>query len=96
MAKEYTQRYWTDRAVKGLEDEAKKAGILPADARLVFGPGSPMNGISPSVTAYGPEGRIVTQPYYLPEFSHKHTAKDVEKLITAQEKVLRAVNDLKR
>lgn len=96
MAKEYSQRYWTDKAVKGLEDEAKEAGILPADARLVFGPGSPMNGISPSVTAYDADGRIVTQPYYLPEFGHKTTAKDVEKLINAQAKALRAVNELKR
>jgi hypothetical protein len=96
MSKEYTQRYWTERAVKGVEDEAKDAGILPKDARLVFGPGSPMNGVTPTVTAYDTEGRIVTQPRFLPEFSHKDTAKTVEKAMNAIERTLRAVNDLTR
>jgi hypothetical protein len=96
MSKEYTQRYWTNRAVKGVEDEAKDAGILPKDARLVFGPGSPMNGVSPTVTAYDPEGRMITQPRFIPEFGFKDTAKTVEKAMNAIERTLRAVNDLTR
>lgn len=95
MAKDRTQREWTDYAVKALESEAKQAGLLNEDTELKFSPGSPMNGISPEVVAYrGSGNRYEIQPSWLKTFTLKDTAKTVERLIDAQTKVIWAVNQI--
>lgn len=99
MAKDRTQREWTEYSVRSLENEAKIAGILPMDARLYFSPGSTTNGISPTVVAYSTAGennnRLNPQPRFIPEFKIKDTAKTVERACDMIERALRAVNELK-
>jgi hypothetical protein len=95
MAKDRTQREWTEYSVKALEVQAKEAGLLPEDARLYFQPGSPTNGVSPDVVAYGPDNhRLNPQPYFIPSsFTIRDTAKKVERACDIAERVLRAVNE---
>lgn len=96
MAKDRTQREWTEYSVKALEEQAKLAGILPMTARLYFSPGSTINGVSPVVTAYDLENnRLNPQPRFIPEFKIKDTAKTVERACDIVERALRAVNELK-
>lgn len=95
MAERRTQRDWTDFAVKALEAEAKMAGLLGYEERLVFQPGSVTNGISPEITAYNTTGRVPLQPYWLPRLTYKDTAKIVERLADTQCSVLRSVNQLR-
>ena len=92
MAKKLTQRDWTEYSVKDLQVKAQEAGLLGADERLVFEPGSTVNGISPTITAYNHEGRVRTQPYWLPRLTIKDTAKTVERLADEQARVLYSIN----
>ena len=87
-----TQREWTEFSIKQLQVSAQQAGLLGADERLVFVPGSRTNGISPEIVAYNHEGRVRTQPYWLPRFYIKDTAKTVERLVDEQNRVLYSVN----
>lgn len=92
MAQKLTQRQWTEFSVKDLQQKAQEAGLLGADERLVFEPGSTINGVSPSITAYNHEGRVRTQPYWLPTLTIKDTAKSVERIVDQQCKVLYSIN----
>lgn len=87
-----TQRQWTEFSVKDLQNKAQGAGLLGADERLVFEPGSKTNGISPTITAYNHEGRVRTQPYWLPVLTANDTAKTVERIVDQQCRILFAIN----
>lgn len=87
-----TQRQWTEHSVKDLQVKAQEAGLLGADERLIFEPGSTVNGVSPSITAYNHEGRVRTQPYWLPTLTTKDTAKTVERIVDQQCKILYSIN----
>lgn len=92
MAQRITQREWTEYSVKDLQVRAQEAGLLGADERLVFEPGSKVNGISPTITAYNHEGRVRTQPYWLPILTANDTAKTVERIVDQQCRILYSIN----
>lgn len=88
MAPKRTQRDWTEIAIKVLQERAQEAGILGTNERLVYEPGSVTNGISPKITAYDNQGRLPLQPYWIPSFNPKETARIVERVVDGQAKLL--------
>lgn len=70
--------------VSQLDVEAKQAGILPADHKLVYNGGNITNGISATVMVQGPEGNYVHgYDRFIPEFNYKLTRKDQYRLLEA-------------
>lgn len=67
-----------------LEVEAKQAGILPLDHKLVYNNGNQSNGISATVMVKAENG-VYTYPEYrfIPEFSYKTTRKQQYQLLEA-------------
>jgi hypothetical protein len=92
MAQRRTQRDWTELAIKVLQERAQEAGILGSNERLVFEPGSTANGVSPKITAYNDHGRLQHQPYWIPSFNPKETARIVERVVDGQAKLLYSMN----
>ena len=92
MGKYRSQRDWTELSIKVLQERAQEAGILGANERLVFEPGSAVNGVSPKITAFNDHGRLQHQPYWIPSFNPKETAKIVERVVDGQAKLLYAMN----
>jgi hypothetical protein len=92
VAQRRTQRDWTELSIKALQERAQEAGILGVDERLVFEPGSVSNGVSPKITAYNESGRLQHQPYWIPSFNPKETARIVERVVDGQAKLLYSMN----
>lgn len=67
-----------------LEMEARVAGLLPDDHKLVYNAGSTSNGISATVMVQGPDGNYVHgYDRFIPEFNYKLTSTDQHRLLTA-------------
>jgi hypothetical protein len=70
--------------VSQLDIEAKQAGLLPFDHKLVYNAGSPSNGITATVMVQGPDGQYVHgYDRFIPEFTYKTTATMQHRLLTA-------------
>jgi hypothetical protein len=70
--------------VATLEMEAKVAGILPDDHKLVYNAGSTTNGISATVMVQGPDGNYVHgYDRFIPEFTYKTTTTMQHRLLVA-------------
>jgi len=70
--------------VATLEMEARVAGILPDDHKLVYSAGSISNGISATVMVQGPDGNYVHgYDRFIPEFTYKMTSTDQYRLLLA-------------
>jgi hypothetical protein len=80
-------RYTKDEirsAVASLEMEARVAGILPDDHKLVYNAGNTSNGISATVMVQGPDGNYVHgYDRFIPEFTYKTTSTMQHRLLTA-------------
>jgi len=70
--------------VSQLDIEAKQAGLLPHDHKLVYNAGSTSNGISATVMVQGPDGNYVHgYDRFIPEFNYKLTTTDQYRLLSA-------------
>jgi hypothetical protein len=70
--------------VSQLDIEAKQAGLLPLDHKLVYNAGSTSNGISATVMVQGPDGNYVHgYDRFIPEFNYKLTTTDQYHLLSA-------------
>lgn len=70
--------------VANLEMEARVAGILPDDHRLIYNAGNTANGISATVMVQGPDGNYVHgYDRFIPEFTYKTTSTMQYRLLTA-------------
>lgn len=70
--------------VATLEMEARVAGLLPDDHKLVYNAGSTSNGISATVMVQGPDGNYVHgYDRFIPEFTYKTTSAMQHRLLTA-------------
>lgn len=75
--------------VNQLDVEAKQAGILPLDHKLVYNGGSTSNGISATVMVQGPEGNYVHgYDRFIPEFTYKDGPTVQARLLLAATNVL--------
>jgi hypothetical protein len=78
--------------VAQLDIEAKQAGLLPMDHKLVYNAGSTSNGISATVMVQGPNGNYVHgYDRFIPEFTYKTTTTMQHRLLTAAINVLYAL-----
>jgi hypothetical protein len=67
-----------------LDVEAKQAGLLPLDHKLVYNGGNQSNGISATVMVKGPDGNYVHGfDRFIPEFSYRTTRKQQYQLLEA-------------
>ncbi len=82
--------------VATLEMEARVAGILPDDHRLVYNAGSTSNGISATVMVTGPDGNYVHgYDRFIPEFNYKITSSEQYRLLEAAVNVFYAFRVLR-
>ncbi len=78
--------------VATLEMEARVAGLLPDDHKLVYNAGSTANGISATVMVQGPDGNYVHgYDRFIPEFTYKTTSSMQHHLLTAAVNVFYAM-----
>lgn len=78
--------------VAQLDVEAKMAGLLPMDHRLVYSGGSTTNGISATVMVQGPENRYVHGfDRIIPQFNYKMGPTEQFRLLEAALNVLYAL-----
>jgi hypothetical protein len=78
--------------VATLEMEARVAGILPDDHRLVYNAGSPSNGITATVMVQGPDGNYVHgYDRFIPEFNYKMASSEQFRLIESAVNVFYAL-----
>lgn len=67
-----------------LDVEAKQAGLLPTDHKLVYNSGNISNGITATVMVQGPDGNYVHgYDRFIPEFTYKTGRKDQYRLLEA-------------
>jgi len=70
--------------VSQLELEAKQAGMLPMDHKLVYNLGNTTNGISATVMVKGTDGNYVHGfDRFIPEFTYKTSMRDQYRLLAA-------------
>ena len=75
-----------------LDMEAKEAGLLPYDHKLVYNLGNISNGISATVMVKGPDGNYVHgYDRFIPEFFYKTGMKDQYRLLGAALNVFHAL-----
>jgi hypothetical protein len=75
-----------------LDIEAKQAGILPMDHKLVYSGGNQSNGISATVMVKAENGAYTYPEFrFIPEFNWKTTRKEQYKLIEAAVNVFYAL-----
>ena len=70
--------------VSQLDVEAKQAGLLPMDYKLVYNKGNTSQGISATVMVKGVSGNYVSGfDRFIPEFTYKTSMRDQYRLLAA-------------
>lgn len=70
-------------AVTELEFEAKAAGLLPEDHKLIYNAGNTSYNITATVLVQGPDSYVHGYDRFIPEFSYKDGPTAQHRLITA-------------
>lgn len=94
MSKPEGSKFWINVHLNNLAGQAMSLGLMSADTdRLIYEPGSRVNGVAPGVWIVRDDGsRHRVSPDFLPRFTTKTTAKDVELALESAYRALFAVN----
>ena len=93
MSKPEGSKFWINIHLNNLAGQAMSLGLMSRSDKLIYEPGSRINGIAPGVWIITEdEKRRRVSPDFLPRFTLKHTAKDVELGLESAYRALFAVN----
>lgn len=73
--------------------DAVTFGLMAPSDKLIYERGSKINGVAPGVWIIKYDGKRRGVPPFLPRFSTKHTAADVELALRAAHNTFRAVSE---
>lgn len=92
-SKDQGPKFWINIHLNNLAGQAMSLGLMSRSDTLTYEPGSRVNGIAPGVWIItDDEKRRRASPDFLPRFTLKHTAKDVELALESAYRALFAVN----